>query len=91
MSTLEQKKSISKPKRKVKVNSDTGDQSSVRKKSNKLTTKQKLVKQSLENRKKFEQLSLEWQEKLFETVDIDVLRESVNILNFFQQLLEIMS
>jgi len=74
----EQKKPIGKPKRKAKVNNDTGDQrTSVRKKSNKLTTKQKLVKQSLENRKKFEQLSLEWQEKLFETVDIDVLRESV--------------
>src|SRR6266498_1484017 len=81
--TLEQherkKSPAEKPKRRVKFsNKDTGElQFSARKKTNKLTTKQKLVKQSLEIRKKFEELSLEWQEKLFETVDIDVLRESV--------------
>lgn len=73
-------------KRKTKVfNNDAKVQRySTRKKPNKLTTKQKLVRQNLENRKKFDQLCLVWQEKLFETIDIDVLRESVFILLFFK-------
>ncbi|RIA95805.1 Rtr1/RPAP2 family-domain-containing protein [Glomus cerebriforme] len=73
-SSLEQK-SLRKPKR--KTNNDSGVQ---RRKPNKLTTKQKLVKQSLETRKKFEQLSLVWQEKLFEPINIDILRESAKYL-----------
>ncbi|GBB86676.1 hypothetical protein RclHR1_13050005 [Rhizophagus clarus] len=82
-STLE----IGNPKRRTKVfNNDARAQQrhSTRKKSNKLnklTTKQKLVRQNLENRRKFEQLCLVWQEKLFETVDIDILRESAKYLS----------
>ncbi|CAB4406510.1 unnamed protein product [Rhizophagus irregularis] len=70
-------------KRKTKVfNNDAKVQRySTRKKPNKLTTKQKLVRQNLENRKKFDQLCLVWQEKLFETIDIDVLRESAKYLS----------
>ncbi|CAG8732316.1 1848_t:CDS:1, partial [Funneliformis caledonium] len=78
--TLEhvRRKSPEKPRRRVKFsNENTKDlQPSARKKVRKLTTKQKLIKQSFELRKKFEELSSEWQEKLFDTVDINVLRES---------------
>ncbi|CAG8608200.1 1186_t:CDS:2 [Acaulospora morrowiae] len=66
----------------------TGEKQASSGRSKKLNQKQQLLKQSLETRKAFEQLSLEWQEKLYETVQLHVLQESAKYLRP-QQYLEV--
>lgn len=46
-------------------------------KSNSLNRKQQLLKKAAEQRILFENLTIKWQEKLYDPVDLTVLQESV--------------
>ncbi|KAF0519118.1 DUF408-domain-containing protein [Gigaspora margarita] len=90
MSTSEKKpRKIQKRKSKKNDNIDSQTRSSQTNQT-KLTKKQQLIKQSLETRKHFEQLSLEWQEKLYETVSLDILRDSAKFIlpHHYQEIIE---
>ncbi|RIB18001.1 Rtr1/RPAP2 family-domain-containing protein [Gigaspora rosea] len=90
MSTSEKKpRKIQKRKSKKNDNIDSQTRSSQTNQT-KLTKKQQLIKQSLETRKHFEQLSLEWQEKLYETVSLGILRDSAKFIlpHHYQEIIE---
>ncbi|CAG8694724.1 339_t:CDS:2 [Cetraspora pellucida] len=88
MSTSEKKlRKTQKHKSKKNVTFDTQTRTSPQ---TKLSKKQHLLKQSLETRQSFELLSLEWQEKLYETVSLDLLRDSAKYLlpHHYEEIIE---
>ncbi|CAG8739678.1 10653_t:CDS:2, partial [Dentiscutata heterogama] len=89
MSTSEKPRRNQKRKSKKNDNIDSQTRSSQTNQT-KLTKKQQLIKQTLETRKQFKQQSLEWQEKLYETVPLDILRDSAKYIlpHHYEEIIE---